>query len=154
MLLLSLCVNGDKFVRVKERSSYSKINGSHKDQNKASILLRGLDSGSFFLLVGSFDRSDSGVHDESVVKSCTAYGLGVFLPLGRVPFHCWSVYPMRFFQYLDTNSTADKQTNSCYIQNVMMIKGNTHNQIRYYIKCITRSDITGFWGFGVLGFWV
>ena len=121
MLLLSLCVNGDKFVRAKERSSYSKINRSHKDQNKASIFLRSFDSSGFFLLVGSFDWGYSGVHDESTVKSCATHGLGVFLPLGRVPFHCWCVYPLCFFQYLDTNSIADKQTNSCYIQNVMMI---------------------------------
>ena len=122
MLLLSLRFNGDKFVRAKERSSYLKIYGSHKDQNKAFILLRSFDSGSFFLLVGGFDRGDSGVHDESAVKSSAAYGPGVLLPLGRVPFHCWSVYPLRFFQHLDTNSTTDEQANSCYIQNVMTKK--------------------------------
>ena len=134
MLLLSLCVNGDKFVRAKERSCYLKINGSQKDQNKASLLLRSLDSGSFFLLIGSFDWGDSWVHDESAVKFSAAHGLGVLLPLGRVPFHSWSVYPLRFFQHLDTNSIAYKQANSCYIQNVMMNIGNTHNQIRYFIK--------------------
>ena len=106
MLLLSLRVNGDKFVRAKERSSYPKINGGHKDQDKASLLLRSFDSGSFFLLVGGFDRGYSGVYDELAVKSCAAHGLGVLLPMGGVPFHCWSVYPLRFFQHLDTNSTA------------------------------------------------
>ena len=108
MLLLSLCVNGDKLVRTEERSSYLKINGGHKDQDKASLLLRSFDSGSFLLLVGGLDRGNSGLHDELAVKSCAAHGLGVLLPMGGVPFHCWSVYPLRFFQHLDTNSAADE----------------------------------------------